>query len=212
MMHAYDADDLYKAQMSLGWMFEYAVNTYGMDIREFYQMFLQSPLSSLFAEGDSRVLMGMSGTEMAMEIISGSKDIELPEPVFNVSRSPEYWVGWSLAYYQWYRNESFNTINEDVDITDILRMYKVYHEVDITHFVEDLDDIRKRARNESMLKRIRKYAGISQKELSDITGIPLKTIQQYEQRQKNINHARADNIIRLSKALKCEPEMLMELE
>ena len=33
-----------------------------------------------------------------------------------------------------------------------------------------------------------------------------------EQRQKNINHARADYIIRLSKALKCEPEMLMELE
>ena len=40
--------------------------------------------------------------------------------------------------------------------------------------------------------------------------IPLKTIQQYEQRQKNINKARAEYVIRLSRVLQCEPEDLLE--
>lgn len=35
-------------------------------------------------------------------------------------------------------------------------------------------------------------------------------IQQYEQKQKNINHGRADYIVSLSKALHCRPEDLLE--
>ena len=46
--------------------------------------------------------------------------------------------------------------------------------------------------------------------LSEQTGIPLKTIQQYEQRQKNINHARVDYLIAISRELSCEVEALVE--
>lgn len=35
-------------------------------------------------------------------------------------------------------------------------------------------------------------------------------IQQYEQRQKDINHAGADYVIQLSKVLCCRPEDLVE--
>ena len=51
---------------------------------------------------------------------------------------------------------------------------------------------------------------MSQKELANKTEIPLRTIQQYEQKQKNINKAQAEYLIRLSKALYCEPEDLLE--
>jgi hypothetical protein len=39
----------------------------------------------------------------------------------------------------------------------------------------------------------------------------LRTIQQYEQGQKNINKAQAEYIIKLSKALYCEPAALLEM-
>ena len=53
--------------------------------------------------------------------------------------------------------------------------------------------------------------GYTQAELAGRCDIPLKTIQQYEQRQKNINKAQAEYIIRLSKALCCEPADLLEM-
>ena len=89
-------------------------------------------------------------------------------------------------------------------------MYRKFHELDISHFVIELDNMRLDEKNLSMLKRVRSYAGISQSELSSITGIPVRTIQQYEQKQKNINNAKVDYILRISRALHCEPEDILE--
>jgi transcriptional regulator with XRE-family HTH domain len=51
---------------------------------------------------------------------------------------------------------------------------------------------------------------MSQSELAEQSGVPLRTIQQYEQGQKNINRARAEYVIALSKVLYCRPEDLLE--
>ena len=64
----------------------------------------------------------------------------------------------------------------------------------------------------SRLQEYRRRIGLSQRELSERADVPLRTIQQYEQKQKNINHARADYVIRLAKALYCRPEDLLEVE
>jgi hypothetical protein len=40
----------------------------------------------------------------------------------------------------------------------------------------------------------------------------VRTIQQYEQRVKNINAAKAESVIALSKVLECPVEMLMEVQ
>ena len=42
MIHAYDELYLGKAQMTLAWMFDYAVNGCRLDVEEFYGMFLTS--------------------------------------------------------------------------------------------------------------------------------------------------------------------------
>ena len=60
------------------------------------------------------------------------------------------------------------------------------------------------------LKLLRKRAKLSQKELSEITDIPIRTRQQYEQRQKDINKASIEYIYKLSNALICAPKELME--
>ena len=52
--------------------------------------------------------------------------------------------------------------------------------------------------------------GLSQSQLAKLTGIPVRTIQQYEQGQKDINKARAEYVITLARALYCDPQQLLE--
>lgn len=51
---------------------------------------------------------------------------------------------------------------------------------------------------------------MSQRELSELSGVPLRTIQQYEQQQKNINKAQVEYLVRLSQTLCCEITDLLE--
>ena len=82
--------------------------------------------------------------------------------------------------------------------------------MDIRHFAEKMNELYKIAKPDTNLKLIRTKLNLTQKELSDISGIPVRTIQQYEQRQKNINKARTEYLVMLSKALSCKIEDLLE--
>ena len=77
--------------------------------------------------------------------------------------------------------------------------------MDIRQFADELDD-RETAYRKGAFKRLRIYAGLTQKELAEKAGIPLRSIQQYEQGQKELSHARADVVVRLSKAMYCRIE------
>ena len=57
-----------------------------------------------------------------------------------LDKSPEYWAGWALAYYQWYTARPFMKIYKVVTIEDLLKMYSVYHEMDIMKFVEAINE------------------------------------------------------------------------
>ena len=63
------------------------------------------------------------------------------------------------------------------------------------------------------LKTYRIRYGISQRELSEGTGVPLRTIQQSERRQMNINAAKAETetLVILSRYPFCSVENLMEI-
>ena len=62
------------------------------------------------------------------------------------------------------------------------------------------------------LKQIRSEKGLTQKTLSDLTGISLRTIQHYEQGDKDINKAAVIVVYNLSKALKCNIVDLIDIE
>lgn len=208
MMHAYDENLLYKAQITLANMLDTAVNTYGYDLKEFYLLFLNTDYCKRFERGESKVVAGMSGTELAYYIISENEDIDMKDYTFRVQRSVEYWIGWSISFYQWYSGKKFKEINEFANMDLFISMYSKYHEMDIMHLVDFLDDKSKQF-DTQRLKRLRVYAGLSQKELAENSGIPLRTIQQYEQGQKDLSHARADSVVRLARALYCEVEDLI---
>lgn len=140
-MHAYDENLLYKAQITLANMLDTAVHTYGYDMNVFYLLFLNSDYCKRFERGESSVVAGMSGTELAYYVIAQNEDIEMKDYDFRFKRSVEYWIGWSLCFYQWYSGKSFKQINEIADMNLFKSLYPKYHEMDIMHLIEHLERI-----------------------------------------------------------------------
>ena len=207
MILAYDKVYLEKARTALGRMLDFAVYDLHLDLTEFWKQFLDSDVCKRFEQGDSSLLAGMSGVEMAYAVIGDASERIQPKP--SMDRSEEYWLGWALAYYQWNTGIPFREIFDAEDVMKIKALYYPYHEMDIRHFCDLLDE-RYLSNRTTKLKQYRQQAGLSQSQLAEESGVPLRTIQQYEQRQKNINMARAEYVIRLAKALYCKPEELLE--
>ena len=185
MLYAYDKVYLNSAQKIMGAMLQYAVYDCNMRLSDFYEAFLKSSLSERFAKGDLYVIAGMSGVEIAIEVLHVSD--EFVKPSYYSGKSQEYWTGWVLAYYQWLCGKSFREIEREIPIEKIMSLYNPYHEMDITQVMAKIQELRKEARLLTYLKRIRQQAGLSQSELALQTDIPIKTIQQYEQGRKDIN-------------------------
>ena len=139
MMHAYDKLYLSKAQNNLASMLDFAVYDLKEDLGSFYKKFLLSKISTRFEQGESTIIAGKSGVELALEVVEDFSKAKNYRPVAN--RSPEFWVGWVLAYFQWYSNFSFKQIESLVPITEILTMYNPYHEMDISQICEKLFDL-----------------------------------------------------------------------
>ena len=183
-----------------------------MDIDKFFEMFLVSDVSRQFETGNPTYVAGKTGCELVKEIIrdSGILMEDYPDEMY-LDKSPEYWAGWALAYYQWYYGRTFSKIHRAVSMKEIRRMYEVYHEMDLVHFVERLDELWNICYPETNLKRIRNLSGLSQRELADLSGVSVRQIQLFEQRQRDINQTRAIDILKLSRVLGCKNEDLLEI-
>lgn len=211
MIYAYDKIYLEKARTSLARAVDFAVYDLNYGITVFFELFITSGTASLFESGDVNLIAGKSGVELAYEVLERS-GIERPQivPDYPAERSEEYWMGWALAYYQWETGLSFENIINSVSAEDICALYHPYHEMDIRQFCDCMSEMIRSAQPETNLKKRRYFSGLSQRQLSDLSGVPLRTIQQYEQRQKNINKAQAEYLLMLAAALDCEPEHLIE--
>lgn len=209
MMHAYDKLYLEKARTALARMLDFAVYDLHYDISQFFELFLASGIAKRFEQGDFTILAGMSGVELAYTVLENvGLAQERIKPNYPVGRSEEYWTGWALAYYQWQTALSFADINRYVPIKTVQSLYNPYHEMDIRHFAERMTELYKEAKKDTNLKLLRVKAELTQKELA---AVPLRTIQQYEQQQKNINRAQAETLARIAKQLYCNIEDLLEI-
>ena len=211
MTHAYQEIYLSKAQSVLGDAFDYAVNTCGIFGNDFVKLFIASSVSKRMENGEPAYLSGKSGIEIVREIVAETKGQELQiEPQEHFGRSKEYWIGWAVAYYQWYSGRKYRDIFKVLSFEDLQKMYYTLHEADITKFVDIVDSKIKEYFPETNLKRIRTAYGFTQAELAERSGVSLRSIQMYEQRNKNINKASADTMYRFAKALGCTMEDLIE--
>lgn len=211
MIRAYDKVYLDKARTALGRMLDFAVYDLKYDLAEFFDLFLSSGVAARFEQGDYSVIVGMSGVELAYKVLEESSiNVTRIKPNYTVGRSAEYWAGWALAYYQWETALDFAEIVRSVPIKDIVNLYSPYHEMDIRQFCDKMNELYRGVNPETNLKRRRKNAGLSQRELAEQSGVPLRTIQQYEQRQKNINKAQAEYLVMLARVLCCDVDDLLE--
>ena len=211
MTHAYREIYLSKAQSVLGDAFDYAINTCGISGKDFVKLFIASSVSKRMENGEPSFLAGKSGIEIATEVVSETMGKELnvaPEEHFG--RSEEYWIGWAVAYYQWYSSRRYSDIFKVLTYEDLQKMYYTLHEADITKFVEIADERIKEFFADTNLKRIRMSYGCTQAELAERSGVSLRSIQMYEQRNKDINKASAETVYRISKVLGCTMEDLVE--
>lgn len=211
MICAYDKVYLDCAKRVLGRMLDFAVHDLQYSIEEFFSLFIKSGVAERFGKGDYTILTGKSGVEVVYEVLEKMHiNVECSNPRYVANRSEEYWTGWALAHYQWETALSFEEITKFIPIHHVKALYSPYHEMDIRHFIEKMNELYREAKPDTNLKRKRKQVGLSQSELAELSGIPVRTIQQYEQRQKNINKAQVEYLFKLSSALGCNVECLIE--
>ena len=211
MTHAYRQYYLEDAMGVLGAAVEAAVMLFEVPLVRFWPIFLASRQARRFAAGDPLVVSGQSGWELAERVLSEA-GVSFPRRVPDClrARTPEYWAGWALAQYQWYRGFSFAEIEEFAPMTDVVRLYSPYHEMSILAFHEELDRRYRSRHPETRLKELRKAAGLTRDELAALSQVSARLIEQYEQRRRDINAARADAFLCLAQSLNCKPAALIE--
>ena len=298
MMRAYDKSYLNSAEALLGRMLDVAVYDLNQDLTQFFERFAASEIARFFENGDSSLLAGTSGAELAWELAgrpeqecvgetngaggaaqpaqaaeetfaeelaatTGQELAEVPagageaqpaqevgsefaqelakttgeelarepeesaaagagfawrfsgktfSPRYTETRSAEYWAGGLLAYVQWSTALSFAELTEYVPVQIFLNLFDKYHDFDYSCAAEEIVQAYRQAKTDTNLKLHRKRAGLSQGKLAQLSGVPVRTVQQYEQRQKNINAARAEAVISMARVLGCRPDELLELE
>lgn len=208
---AYQETYLSKAQAALGDAFDYAINTCRIPGSDFIKLFTASSVSRRMENGEPAYLAGKSGIEIAADVLleSTGKQLEA-EPQEHFGRSREYWIGWAVCYYQWFSARSYLDIFKVLSYEDLANMYYTLHEADITKFVDIADEKIREHFKDTNLKRIRSSYGCTQAELAKRSGVTLRSIQMYEQRNKDINKASAEALYRISRVLGCSMESLLE--
>lgn len=211
MTHAYNESYLYDAKENLAECFDYALLTCGIDANLFSKLFIQSGYAEQFERGNPAIIAGMSGIELAQRVILHAFPTwEFPSKLLYDGRSAFYWAGWALAEYQWETRKRFKDIFSRVSLEEVIAMYSLYHEIDLRHFIEALNQRYDAIILDSKLKTIRENRGVSQTELAKLSGVHLRSIQMYEQKVNDIDKAQAQTLYKLSRVLGCSIEDLLE--
>ena len=202
MIRAYNEIYLDDAMQTLAEMFSYVSNAEQAD--ELFQHFIMSGVAYQFGRGNPRYIN--MPPQVIFDEAVGNKMQRIQPYLYG--RSPEYWCGFVLAYYQWYMGISFEKIGRRLPPSRIIAMYNPLHEASMEKFIEVANSIV--FQKETNLARYRKTANLSHRELAKYSQVSLRAIQSYEQRQLDINMAPAVKLLKLSRVLGCNIEDLLE--
>ena len=209
MINAYDENLITYSRNNLAQFIDYGVNVLGVSLDGLWSRFLLSDLSVRFSKGDYSLITGMSGIELAYEVTDFK--FEYNQSIVQ-NDSVEYWLGSVLAYAQWKLNISFQTINKYLPVSELASMYNPFHQLPDDKFVDFIITAIKVRKGKTNLEIFRREAKLSRSELSAKSGAPLRMIEHYEQRVKNINKANSEYLLALAKALYVDVDSLLEIE
>lgn len=209
MIHAYNQYYLDDAMATMGAMLDYAVGRCGEDMELFYFRFQASGIADQWYQGNPKYIAGMSGTEIALEVASRTgRELPLLTGMTDIC-SREFWTGWTMAYISWYLNRDFKTLQaRGMTIRELYDRYSVLHEADLSKSIAFAESIMQE-KADNPLKTARKYAGLTQQELAERTGINIRSIRAYEQGQLSLENASAAALLHISQVLGCPPGLLL---
>lgn len=200
MIHAYDEYYFPSVQKHLANMYELAVMFEGETVASFTEKFISSHISHELETGNYIYVQGKSSCEL-LAIVLGIE----PKSYDNQPQeaTPEYWLGYSMAYAQWYFHLTFKEFMTAFPPEEQILLYFPYHEMDIKHY---RDLIQKKLGIINPLKSLRLNKKFSQNDLALLSGVPIRNIRAYEQGKVDIDKAEAGTIYRLSEVLGCSME------
>lgn len=219
-MHPYAEDHLAIGMGTLGKAFEFSERALPGGIDRFYRLFVKSEVASSFSEGNGGPDIGVSGIELVLGICEETNardkvlDELLQDPI-SLSRNDfacARWIGQALARYQWDCGLSFRSIAMFLDVADLRRIYEECHEFDWGVVIDTIESVRRTRTRVTHLGQLRVASGLTQTALAAASGVSLRSIQQYEQRRKDINKAQAFSVYRLARVLGCQMEELVEVD
>lgn len=211
MTHAYSEMHLEDAMRTLGEAVDFALCDQGLSPVKLTTILLNSLEMRQFERGVARVVCGMSGDELARDIIAhaGLTPVKCRE-TYPFDRSPQYWAGWVLAYTQWVSSLGFSELLEVAPLDWIIGSYHPLHEASEDTFAEIvIDKWNKAQADKKGLKAARKAAGLTQKQLAAQSGVKLRAIQLYEQNQLDLRRASVSSALALANTLSCAIEDLV---
>lgn len=212
MTRAYSEVFLADAMDNLGTAVECAVLGCGMEGQEFLNLFSVSGLAEEFGKGNVRLVSGMSGIELTKRVLfecgKGDSWTSSAEELTGPGYPPEYWVGQTLAYYQWEKNVQMPRLIRRISYDTARDLYGVLHETDSSKVVKELDHIY--YKEETPLAQARRKAGLSQSQLAKAADVSVRSIQLYEQRKNDIRNAQLNRLSAIARALHCRVESIVE--
>ena len=210
-IRAYNELYLNDTQLFLAHLFDYVIRCFGMETNLFGQIFVNSSICKNIEIGNPSLISGKAGEEAAKELINSViPNASFPQNEISFERSPSYWAGYYLAYYQWYTSKRFKDIFLRIPLKEIIDMYKIYHEMDVSIFVDDLNKRYDSVALSTKLKTIREARSLSQNELAKLSDVSLRSIQLYEQKVNDIDKAQAQTLYKLARVLGCSIEDILE--
>ena len=214
MIHAYPVHYLDSAMRNVGDLFDYGLREAGLTSASFQTLFLTSRVCGGIETGNTTYLVGKSGLELFQDCYRDAygkdPEIHFSADFQRFEKSPEYWAGWALTFYQWQSGRPYGEILRAISLEEIISLYPAHHEADVSRFADTMEEIFRRRNPNTRLKIHRQRSGFSQRELAAVSGVSLRSIQMYEQRQKDINKAQAGTLHDLAVCLSCRMEDLLE--
>ena len=213
MTRAYSDLYIQEVMSNLGEMMDYGVHILGEDMEQFYSRFLASRVAGQISCGNPKYLC-MTGIQLATIVAKQTgieaEEIETAASVLN----PEYWIGGAIAYLQWYFNMSFQTLHtKGVTAGSLAPYYYALRNEDISRTVGVAEEMMgEYDRTHSPLKTARKNAGLTQRELAEKSGVPLRTIRAYEQAHIAGGRASAQSMYNIATVLGCPLDYLLGMQ
>lgn len=197
MIRAYNELYLNDVMRTVAEIFDLAVNKQNEDLFEFSKFYASSFIAKGIEERNPVILSGSS----ANELISRLFGFPIDGTMIPDRKSKEYYTGRVLAYAQWYSGLSFKKLLTVVPAYKIASLFDTNSKLPDKRTVETLLG---GYLSTSKIKDIRNERGLTQAELSQLSGVKLRSIRSYEQGEIAADNIESGTLYAIARTLDCE--------